>query len=195
MIRPPRRSVTRFFIPMIDVLTLLFCMFLLLPIFRENETLMQQEETAGKERSLDLDQEMERRQKELDKLDRQLADLKQMTREVLQKNLQVRLIYLTVDKSGASRLSYPDLKNPGQPPIPLATERDAHDLIEKDRLEAGGKQLLYYFALRPDQPPDPRLKAIPTGEELDMYLNRWFSDVHCDGLVRPPPAGTKGKQP
>ncbi len=34
MIRPPRRSVTRFFIPMIDVLTLLFCIFLLMPFVK-----------------------------------------------------------------------------------------------------------------------------------------------------------------
>ena len=31
MIQLPKRSVTRFFIPMIDVLILLFCIFLLLP--------------------------------------------------------------------------------------------------------------------------------------------------------------------
>jgi len=32
MIRLPQRSVTRFFIPLIDVLTLLFCIFLLIPL-------------------------------------------------------------------------------------------------------------------------------------------------------------------
>jgi hypothetical protein len=37
MIQLPRRSVTRFFIPLVDVMTLLFCMFLLLPNFRESE--------------------------------------------------------------------------------------------------------------------------------------------------------------
>src|SRR5262245_3009071 len=31
MIRPPKRAVTRFFIPLIDVLILLFCIFLLMP--------------------------------------------------------------------------------------------------------------------------------------------------------------------
>src|SRR5262245_13474597 len=31
MIRPPRRAVTRFLIPFIDVLILLFCIFLLMP--------------------------------------------------------------------------------------------------------------------------------------------------------------------
>ena len=34
MIELPRRSVTRFFIPMIDVLTLLFCIFLLMPMVK-----------------------------------------------------------------------------------------------------------------------------------------------------------------
>ena len=36
MIHPPRRAVTRFFIPLIDVLILLFCIFLLMP-FVEKE--------------------------------------------------------------------------------------------------------------------------------------------------------------
>ena len=34
MIELPRRSVTRFFIPLIDVLTLLFCIFLLMPVMK-----------------------------------------------------------------------------------------------------------------------------------------------------------------
>src|SRR5690349_9265321 len=37
MIQMPRRSVTRFFIPLIDVLTLLFCIFLLMPMVRPAE--------------------------------------------------------------------------------------------------------------------------------------------------------------
>ena len=34
MIQMPRRSVTRFFIPLIDVMTLLFCIFLLMPMIQ-----------------------------------------------------------------------------------------------------------------------------------------------------------------
>ena len=34
MIEFPKRSVTRFFIPLIDVLTLLFCIFLLMPLVK-----------------------------------------------------------------------------------------------------------------------------------------------------------------
>ena len=32
MLKMPQRSVTRFFIPLIDVLTLLFCIFLVMPL-------------------------------------------------------------------------------------------------------------------------------------------------------------------
>ena len=35
MLEMPRRSVTRFFIPLIDVLTLLFCIFLMMPAVRK----------------------------------------------------------------------------------------------------------------------------------------------------------------
>ena len=37
MLTPPRRSVTRFFIPLIDVLILLFCIFLLMPYVSPTE--------------------------------------------------------------------------------------------------------------------------------------------------------------
>ena len=37
MIRPPHRSVTRFFIPLIDVLILLFCIFLLMPYVKPTD--------------------------------------------------------------------------------------------------------------------------------------------------------------
>ena len=38
MIEMPSRSITRFFIPMIDVLTLLFCIYLLMPMVSERAT-------------------------------------------------------------------------------------------------------------------------------------------------------------
>src|SRR5207245_9644794 len=44
MIQFPRRSVTRFFIPLIDVLTLLFCIFLLMPMIKETG---EAQESAG----------------------------------------------------------------------------------------------------------------------------------------------------
>ncbi len=37
MIQMPRRSITRYFIPLIDVMILLFCVFLLIPTIQESE--------------------------------------------------------------------------------------------------------------------------------------------------------------
>ena len=66
MIRMPRRSVTRFFIPLIDVLILLFCIFLLMEFNSESDLDKQIEITADQSESLDLLQgEVQRRTKEL----------------------------------------------------------------------------------------------------------------------------------
>ena len=40
MIHMPHRSVTRFFVPLIDVLLLLFCIFLLMPYVKSNNILL-----------------------------------------------------------------------------------------------------------------------------------------------------------
>ena len=46
MIEFPRRSVTRFFIPLIDVLTLLFCIFLLMPLVKAKAEADEEESAA-----------------------------------------------------------------------------------------------------------------------------------------------------
>src|SRR2546423_13314870 len=71
MIRLPRRSVTRFFIPLIDVLILLFCIFLLMPIVEEGG--------AGGKTRLSPGEAQVLRQR-LDFLQRRVAELEQ-TRE------------------------------------------------------------------------------------------------------------------
>src|SRR5262249_35424129 len=73
MIRPPRRSVTRFFIPLIDVLILLFCIFLLMPIVEEGAS------GSGGAAKLTPGEAQVLRQR-LDELQRQVAQLEQ-TRE------------------------------------------------------------------------------------------------------------------
>ena len=47
MIQMPRRSVTRFFIPLIDVLTLLFAIFLLMPMFEEEARTQEENQPAS----------------------------------------------------------------------------------------------------------------------------------------------------
>src|SRR5438309_527146 len=58
---------TRFFIPRIDVLTLLFCIFLLMPIIRENENLAEDGPSTVAV-ATDLQKEIEARQKRLQEL-------------------------------------------------------------------------------------------------------------------------------
>src|SRR5438067_2336535 len=68
MIRLPRRSVTRFFIPLIDVLTLLFCVFLLLPLAVPEDENADERDPAG------LDEQRRQEQAELERLRRQVQE-------------------------------------------------------------------------------------------------------------------------
>lgn len=191
MIQPPHRSVTRFFIPMIDVLTLLFCMFLLMPVFRENESLSQEEDTQrNKDRSAELEQELTRRQKELQDLYRDqdrvralLADLQAKKREFLQKNLKV--VVLDVSPSDGT-LSFFDPYNPRQPPIKIASEAEARKLIDRERQEAGPLELFFVF----QRPHDPQIKYpyYPKEIQTETY-GQWFRGVACGGFVTQMPAG------
>jgi hypothetical protein len=69
MIQMPQRSVTRFFIPLIDVLTLLFCIYLLMPIVKPSE------DGNGAEGSSDAKLSADER-RELERLRREKQDLK-----------------------------------------------------------------------------------------------------------------------
>src|SRR4029077_18028487 len=85
MIRLPRRSVTRFFIPLIDVLLLLFCVFLLMPIVNEEELDKKAQSAADLAETVQaLEQEIERRNQDLGKyedLRPQLAELEKVREE------------------------------------------------------------------------------------------------------------------
>ena len=58
MLHMPRRSVTRFFIPLIDVLTLLFCVFLVMPLAKG----------TGEDAAPTVAEELKRAQAEIDRL-------------------------------------------------------------------------------------------------------------------------------
>src|SRR5581483_12214713 len=77
MIQLPRRSVTRFFIPLIDVLTLLFCIFLVMPLAQSNEE--------------SLTEELRQKEAELERLHNQGADTRVLQEELDQLRKQLRL--------------------------------------------------------------------------------------------------------
>ena len=163
MIRPPHRSVTRFFIPLIDVLTLLFCIFLLLPyvtptdaestepapVSRDAEALR-----SGARDESELKRDLERAESERDRLRERL--------DTVLKRLTVRV--LEIDKD-SGRLFYYDPER-----VDVTTDADAQRLIERERRATAGREVYFLFLF-------PReVSGYPLQKQVDAY-RRWFRDV------------------
>ena len=166
MIQMPKRSVTRFFIPLIDVLTLLFCIFLLMPLVKATPETSDDHSSgsAGRdEHSVEAtDKAAEAVRKQLQK---ELEQLREAKRNVLQERVAVRVLEID-DKTG--KLYYY-----GPERIEIRNEADAHDLIRRDRRAVGeSKRELYYEILYPRKPGNP----YPLKEQEQQY-NEWFKDV------------------
>ncbi len=155
MIAMPRRSVTRFFIPLIDVLLLLFCVFLLMPIMNEEELDKKAQSTADLTETVQaLEQEIDRRNQDLSKYDdvrAQLAELDRLREEVERlrkerKETAERMVLkiLDIDKDDGS-LYYHDPLGPEKDRLKIADAKTAHELIERHKREAKGRELYYYF--------------------------------------------------
>jgi hypothetical protein len=183
MLQLPHRSVTRFFIPMIDVLTLLFCIYLLMPTVSatgegEPDSVRQERERRLRE----LEAEQARRAQAGEDIPAKLrADIERLQKEriqALQGRLAVRV--LEIDP-GSGKLYYRD---PAQ--VEVRDQADAHKLIERDR-QGGPKKELFYLVLYPRDPSS----AYPTRAQRQSY-DRWFEGVAL-GYDVPGPA--PGRQP
>lgn len=167
MVQMPRKSVTRFFIPMIDVLTLLFCIYLLMPMVRNPG---QSEE----ERSL-LEEKLRQREAELNRLRTQGQDvptalkeeIERLRREkiqALQNRLAVRVLEIDGD---TGKLYLRDDKR-----VEVKDQSEANELIEADRKRQGvTRKELYYMILYPRVPT-----GRPSEDQRKMY-DRWFEGV------------------
>jgi hypothetical protein len=159
----PRRSVTRFFIPLIDVLTLLFCIFLLMPLVKAPAETGDEGRPGPSE-----DGRTGQEPKEgPDTLDRMRAELEQLRRDkarVLQERLAVRVLEIDAN-TGA--LYYDDRGR-----VEIRTEADARDLILRDRQAIGEGRELYYEI----RYPRAAGSAHPLESEFQNYEN-WFKEV------------------
>jgi hypothetical protein len=166
MIQLPQRSVTRFFIPLIDVLTLLFCIFLVLPLAKDPSD-TSADMAALEERLRENEAEVERLRKSGDDMPQALRDeiekLRQEKGKALQKRLAVRV--LEID-SEAGKLYYRDPQR-----IVIPDEAAAHALIEDDRRKLGQREL-YYLILYPRSPTS----TYPTRGQRERY-DSWFQGV------------------
>jgi hypothetical protein len=167
MIRLPQRSVTRFFIPLIDVLTLLFAIFLLLPLVKPSEGA--DEARTREERLRDLERELERKQAARGELTRELREEIERLRKEKVKALQDRLVVRVLEIDGKDGKLY--YRDPDR--IEIASQADARTLIDRDRQEHGVEQReLYYLILYPRDPSSP----YPTRGQREKY-DRWFEGV------------------
>ncbi len=173
MIELPRRSVTRFFIPLIDVLTLLFCIFLLMPFVKRAgdadgaeagsvPSPLSELQPAGATITNDLARRVEQERQELERLRKEKM-------EVLQNRLAIQVLEIDAD---TGKLFYY-----GPERAEITDEAQAHGLIERQRQQARGKEL-YYLFLFPRKPT-----GYPEQGQLRKY-ERWFADV-AHGIDRP----------
>jgi hypothetical protein len=145
VIQMPRRSVTRFFIPLIDVMTLLFCIFLLMPVVEGRPASAGAEGAPRPADDQDRQSLAELRRQVRDLERRRLTDQEQLELEAirtqkieeLQKRLAIRP--LQIDPDTGRLFDY----DPN--PVEIASEADAHALIERQRQQVGGRDLYYLF--------------------------------------------------
>lgn len=172
MIQMPQRSVTRFFIPLIDVLTLLFCIYLLMPIVKPagaEETAEGEPAPAAQPLSAMERLELERLRKRVLALEEQLARLQRERSAALQQQLVLRV--LQIDNQG--RLFFHDTQKPQATTVQLTAD-NVRAWLDGQKEQAAGKEL-YLLVLYPPVPAG----AAPTApsEAQKEEFERWFQGV------------------
>lgn len=185
MIEMPGRSVTRFFIPLIDVLLLLFCIFLLMPVFGEEEgsegdskARLSAEDLADSYESLKREllrktqdlQRIEKLQASLVKMDIIMQELERLRKEKQQALLRPTYVRVLDVDGKTGDLSFFDPTNLDNPVLPIPNEKSARALIVRHKKEAGDRQLYYHFLYPRHETGRPTLAQ-------EMAYKRWFAGV------------------
>lgn len=177
MIQMPRRNVTRFFIPLIDVLILLFCIFLLMEFNSESakdeQVELVAEQTQNFERTeaerVRLTNERHKfeadlpKLNELDKLRQELEELKNASKRELTEQWSLQII--DVETKG-QLVSFYDRKTLKVEKI--ETEEAVKKLVKKHLDEANGRKVYYLFEY-----PCGKLTDLATSKR-DRYYS-WFT--------------------
>jgi hypothetical protein len=175
MIQMPKRSVTRFFIPLIDVLTLLFCIFLLMPMVRSAGDLASDNpQPAAISMLAEERQELEqlRREKrawmEWNRLQEELKLLSAKVREALEQGLFLRVLEI----GDEGKLYFYDPARERDRRVEI-TKENVEKFIETQKRLAQGREL-YLLILYPRRPEG--FPGFPLQGQREDY-DRWFKDV------------------
>ncbi len=197
MIDMPKRSVTRFFIPLVDIMMLLFSMFLLLPMIegsggpqdtpfnkpalrQENKSLREELDQSQKQVSQLQSEVMSLRRiadpkLSVERLQEEIAALQKAKSGMLQKRLLLKVVAFDPNKKS---LVYLDEVAKGKE-RQIASKNDAQSIIEKNAYEAEKNGLDLYFVLM--WPAFPRG---PGNQEALRYME-WFSGTPNQVMVTP----------
>ena len=189
MIELPRRSVTRFFIPLIDVLTLMFCIFLLMPLVKGSDETLDSEAAGVTGRNVPSDprqvsrdyeeltrlREERKKWRELEALQQRKSELTEEIRRLkegriddLQKKLAIRI--LEIGEEG--RLFYYDPERATDRRVEI-TAQNAADFIKAQQNRAGGQDVFFLLMYPRPLSGDPTYPLLRQREEYD----RWFRGV------------------
>jgi hypothetical protein len=172
MIQMPKRSVTRFFIPLIDVLTLLFCIFLLMPMVKATGEVQDEPPVPPMSpqqwKELVRLQQEEKAWREFQQLQKDLERLRKEKREVFEQDLALRV--LEIGEEG--RLFFYDPSRLKDRRVEI-TQDNVRDMIETQQRLARGKEL-YFLILYPRRANG--FPGYPLAEQRQEY-DRWFQNV------------------
>lgn len=169
-LQAPQRSVTRFFIPLIDVLILLFGIFLLMPfVSRPDPGVPDPNADPNSPATKSVD---DLRLKVLDlelKLEKANQEIARLQREASNPSNRLSVRVLEID-AATGKLYYFDANNPTDPRQEVSEQSVAQGLIDQQRRVARGKDV-FFLILYPR-----KLTGFPLQQQVDTY-RRWFKDV------------------
>jgi hypothetical protein len=162
MIERPKRAVTRFFVPLIDVLILLFAIFLLMPFVATPEPPEADAAPKAKAAEPELPKDVKELRAELERARREVAKLR-AERGNLAEHLSVKV--LQIDPRDGRLYYFQD----GQK-VYVTTQADADNVITVHKRASGTKDPFFLILY-------PRTKSgYPEQQQADDYA-RWFRDV------------------
>jgi hypothetical protein len=170
VLQPPKRSITRFFIPLIDVLILLFGIFLLMPFVSRPDPGVPDPTADPDSPAAKSADDLRQKVLELElKLEKATQELARMQRDATNPANRMSVRVLEID-AGSGKLYYFDADNPTEPRQEVREQADAQRLIDQQRRLARGKDV-FFLILYPR-----KLTGYPLQEQVDTY-RRWLKDV------------------
>jgi hypothetical protein len=172
----PRRSVTRFFIPLIDVLILLFCIFLLMPFVSAPASTTEEQPEAKAAPQPELPADVKELQTRLTAVTKERDEaMKRLDRFQKERGERVVVRVLEIDPATGKLVYYA----PGRQEV--ASQAQAEQLIAYEKRLAGEKDI--FFTIQYPR----RASSHPTDTDLASYRD-WFKHVpHGFEIPRPSP--------